>query len=84
MTTAIKRQTPDRGINMDKDWKSQYVNVVRYVHPVHKWIWYCARVYTGHKKYLESFHDTELEAALAVDRILIKLGKPPVNKFKPK
>lgn len=47
--------------------------------PVEKWF---AMTGNLHFDFKSSFHDTEREAALAVDRKLIELNKEPVNILK--
>lgn len=80
MRRETKTATPPRGVFKDKTFVTIFKGVTRYVHPIHGYEWYCARV--GGKS--ESWHDTEIEAARQVDRIRITKGLEPVNTFRPK
>lgn len=75
-----KTATPPRGINKDPEFKSEYKGVGRYTHPQHGFVWYSARVGVDY----ESWHDTEIDAAKAVDKVRICRGLEPVNVFKRK
>ena len=77
---ANRPKNPPKWIKKDDTFQTQYHGVCRYVHPHHGFVWFSARC----GKTYESFHDTELAAAKAVDRVLISRGKSPVNVFKPK
>lgn len=77
-----KQQTikPPRGVNIDKSYQSKYKGVARYVHSIHGWVWYSARVGTD----FTGYYQTEREAAIQVDKVRMCRGLEPVNIFKPK
>jgi len=60
MRRETKTATPPRGVFKDPKFVTIYQGVTRYVHPIHGYEWYCARV--GGKS--ESWHDTEIEAVI--------------------
>jgi len=68
---------------MGKTSNYKYVRFVAKKHgkPFNKWE---AQVYINQGNQSKSYHDEERDAALAVDKKLISLGRDPVNILKPK